>query len=101
MARPNVLMFGDMDWLAERTSEQERRLEAWLEKMRARKLVVVECGAGTAVPSVRLFSSYITERYDATLIRINKWESQVDEWGIGIAAGAMEALLAIDEQLGW
>jgi NAD-dependent SIR2 family protein deacetylase len=99
LARPNVLMFGDMDWLAERTGAQEERLETWLEKMSRRKLVVVECGAGTAVPSVRLFSSYIAERYDATLIRINKREPKVDEWGIGIAAGALEALTAIDREM--
>jgi NAD-dependent SIR2 family protein deacetylase len=99
LARPNVLMFGDMDWLADRTSQQEERLEGWLKEVCERRLVVVECGAGTAVPSVRLFSEFIAERYNAALIRINMRESEVGAGGIGIAAGALETLQAIDREL--
>jgi NAD-dependent SIR2 family protein deacetylase len=101
LARPNVLMFGDGGWLPERTDEQERRLERWLNEVRGRKLVVVECGAGTAVPSVRMFSERVMEREGATLIRINVREPEVPEGAIGIAAGALEALQAIDRELQW
>jgi len=48
-------MFGDGSWLDERTRGQPERFRLWvegLEKARAR-FVVVELGAGTAVPTVR------------------------------------------------
>jgi NAD-dependent SIR2 family protein deacetylase len=95
LARPNVLMFGDGDWLERRTLEQVRRYEGWLRSLRSAKLAVIECGAGLAVPSVR----NECERLGGTLIRINPREPQVPEDGISLPLGALEALQRIDELL--
>ena len=57
LARPNVLMFTDFEWLEHRQQMQARRMENWLAGVQAP--VVVEIGAGTAIPSVRHFSQRV------------------------------------------
>jgi NAD-dependent SIR2 family protein deacetylase len=93
--RPGILMFGDGGWDHARSSAQESRLDAWLSEIDPRKIVVVECGAGTAIPTVRLFSEKLARR-GATLVRINVREPEVPGGQIGLAMGALEALRAID-----
>jgi len=92
MARPNVLMFGDWSWIPHRTSAQEERFDAWLEREGSAELVIVEIGAGTAVPTVRYTSERVASRFGATLIRINPREPQVPPGQIGLPMGAVEAL---------
>lgn len=53
LARPNVLMFGDGRFVPDRTAAQEARFEEFLAETRDRNTVVIELGAGTAVPTVR------------------------------------------------
>ncbi|CAN5910258.1 NAD-dependent protein deacetylase [soil metagenome] len=98
LARPNVLMFGDFDWEGDRTRAQYQRLESWLGSVRGASLVIVECGAGRAVPTVRLTCEQIA-RTGATLIRINPREPEVPDRQIGLPMGALEALQAIDRAL--
>jgi hypothetical protein len=62
-------------------------------------LVVVELGAGTAVPTVRYAAERAIDSAGGTLIRINVREPQVPRGEIGIAAGALETLEAINERL--
>ncbi len=99
-ARPNVLMFNDWQWIPHRSSEQERRFETWLDEAGEGRLVIVELGAGTGVPTVRLNSERIARSRRGTLIRINLREPQVPPNQIGIACGALEALQKIDDLLG-
>lgn len=95
LARPNILMFGDEGWLGERSDAQAERLERWLAPVR--RPLVVEIGAGTAVPSVRHFSRSVLRREGARLLRINPREAQVaGEHDLGLAAGALEALQGIE-----
>jgi NAD-dependent SIR2 family protein deacetylase len=95
LARPNVLMFNDGAWLDARTEAQYERFEAWLAQ--ARRLVVVELGAGTDVPSVRRMG----ESRDAPLVRINPREPQVrSARDVGIPAGALAALRRLRQHLG-
>jgi NAD-dependent SIR2 family protein deacetylase len=96
LARPNVLMFGDYHWDETRTAEQQIRLENWLQDMDTMRLVIVECGAGTAVPTVRQFCERLSASADAKLIRINVREPDVPPGQIGLAMGALDALRAID-----
>lgn len=98
LARPNVLMFGDWLFVPERTARQERRFRAWLETV-AERLVVVEAGAGTAVPSVRRLSESLVRAVGARLVRINPREPEGPPGTIEIATGALEALLEIDRRL--
>jgi len=98
IARPNILMFGDVGWLEWRAREQEARLRRWLEG--AGRLVVIELGAGTAIPSVRHFSHSALIDRDAVLVRINPREPAVARsLDVSIAGPALAALQAIDEAL--
>ena len=95
LARPNICMFGDSDWLRARYEVQQRRLTEWLETVR--RPIVVEIGAGTAIPSVRRFSEEVISNHGGRLVRINPREAQVSSpWDIGLAAGSRHALEAID-----
>lgn len=89
LARPNILMFDDGQWEQARTAAQYRALAAWLD--RVRRPVVIEIGAGTAIPSVRRMSDQF-----ARLIRINPDAPAVRGSGaVGLAAGGLEALRCI------
>lgn len=99
LARPNVLMFGDWAWLPERTAAQERRFAAWLDDLGDSRLAIVEVGAGTAVPTVRMTSERVARRPGATLIRINLREPEVPNSHIGIPLGGLDALQAIEARL--
>jgi NAD-dependent SIR2 family protein deacetylase len=94
LARPNILMFGDYDWLPARTETAAVDHQAWLRERRERgeQLVVVEIGAGTAVPTVRRHAERVGG--DA-LIRINTREPEVRR-GIGIPAPARDALTELE-----
>ncbi len=96
LARPNILMFGDWDWDSERTDEQQRRLEAWLAQVHSSRLVVIECGAGRAVPTVRQICERLALRLNGTLIRLNPREPEPPSGQIGLAVGALEGLRALD-----
>jgi NAD-dependent SIR2 family protein deacetylase len=95
MARPNILMFGDAGWIEERTEKQERRYRAWLANLEPASVVIVELGAGNAVPTVR-FNSERIQQAGATLVRINPREAAGPRRTISIATGALDALRAID-----
>ncbi|WP_175684308.1 SIR2 family NAD-dependent protein deacylase [Burkholderia multivorans] len=91
LARPNVLMFGDAGWLGARYAEQERALQQWIAQ--AGRVAVVEIGAGTAIPTVRMLS----EQLGADVIRINAREAHARRADvIGLKGGALATLNALD-----
>ncbi|KXU87148.1 Sir2 family transcriptional regulator [Caballeronia megalochromosomata] len=100
LARPNILMFWDATWVEQRADLQEARLRAWLASVP--RPVVVELGAGKALPTVRRFS----ERHARhRLIRINlrEWVTAQQD-GLGFEGGALSTLQALDAALkeaGW
>lgn len=90
LARPNILMFGDGQWLARRSDQQERRLDDWMSQ--ASRLVTIELGAGSAIPTVR----YFAEQAGAPLLRFNPTESRVGGGrGEGFPVGALDDLRAL------
>ena len=95
IARPNVLMFNDWAWNSQRSDQQHERLTRWLETLGPKKngtVVVVEVGAGRALPAVRAFSQRLQSQ-GAALIRINLNEANVlESRHIELALGAKEAL---------
>ncbi len=102
LARPNVLMFGDWNWVSGRSDAQRRAEINWLSSRldALTRIVVVEVGAGTAIPSVRHFSHFISREHGARIIRINPREPQVpDSRDIGVACGSLTALQGIDAAL--
>ncbi|QGJ70985.1 NAD-dependent protein deacetylase [Planctomycetales bacterium 10988] len=98
-ARPNVLMFGDWEWNGERTEAQWERYETWLRSLDPGGCVIIECGAGTAVPTVRS----LCERLPFRLIRINLRECSIPNRraadGIELPLPALEALTAMKKLL--
>ncbi|MFP5309722.1 MAG: SIR2 family NAD-dependent protein deacylase [Actinomycetes bacterium] len=94
LARPNVLMFGDWGWDPTRTDAQERRLARLLDECVGAELTVVEVGAGTRLPTVRRFGEGLVASHGAVLVRIDPREPGGGT--IGIRAGGLEALTAID-----
>ena len=101
LARPNILMFEDRNWLEARSNVQQQAQQRWLAQLRSNsQVVLVEIGAGTAIPSVRYFSQCMSEQYGARIIRINPREPEVaNSWDVGIASGALDALAGIDDAL--
>ncbi len=98
MARPNILMFGDFSWIADRSSAQHARFKLWLASLerKSARLAVIELGAGTAIPTVRYTSEEAAERLRGTLIRINPREAAVSKGNaascFSIATGALEGI---------
>jgi NAD-dependent SIR2 family protein deacetylase len=94
-ARPNILMFGDYSWLADRTRGQEMRFESFLAQHSRDPLVVIEMGAGTAIPTIRYASERIGQRHAARVIRINPREAHIGGGHISLPCGALEGLEGI------
>jgi NAD-dependent SIR2 family protein deacetylase len=99
LARPNILMFGDGGWDSSQSDAQHRRLDDWLRALDPAGTVIVELGAGMAVPTIRIMSEDFAERPGATLIRINPRELDIPAGHIAIPMGGLAALRAIDERL--
>ncbi|MBL4797321.1 MAG: hypothetical protein JKY50_07900 [Oleispira sp.] len=95
LARPNILMFDDYNWQPERTEAQEKRFQCWKNSLNIlkQKLLVIEVGAGTEIPSVR----YLAESMSTDIIRINLWESNGADSVVLIPARGIEALFEIDK----
>lgn len=99
VARPNVAMFSDWDWDDQRDQAQRMRRKQWLASVADSnaRVVIIEIGAGLAIPSVRDFSEHIAQEFDAPIIRINPREPEVpSSRDIGIATGSLQALRGID-----
>ncbi len=95
LARPNILMFGDYDWISSRCDGQYRRYADWFRNVRARTLTVIEFGAGVSVPTVR----YECEARAGRLIRVNPRDSDAPEGAISLPLGALDAIERIDALL--
>jgi NAD-dependent SIR2 family protein deacetylase len=98
-ARPNILMFGDWSWISDRTARQERLFDEFVAEQRDRTMVVIELGAGTAIPTIRHTSEDLGRRRGATIIRINPRESQIALPHIALPCGALEGLRGIETAL--
>jgi NAD-dependent SIR2 family protein deacetylase len=99
LARPNILMFGDGDWDYARSLWQEKRFRDWLREVAGKRLAIVECGAGTAIPTVRHLCEGVAKTHRGRLVRVNVREPLVPAGGIGLASGALAALRVIDALL--
>lgn len=94
VARPNILMFNDWDWIDTRVKRRRMRFEAWL--LSVDRMVVIELGAGRAIPTVRNMS----ERNGPRVIRINTDEYTIDpEKCIGLQGRALDLLKVLDGTL--
>lgn len=99
VARPNILMFGDYSWLPDRTHGQEMRCDMFLDQHRGKRVLVVEMGAGSAVPTIRYTSERLGSFAGITVARINPREPQIRSPHLSIACGALEGLEGIETAL--
>ena len=99
LARPNILMFGDGAWDDSRSDQQHHRYTAWLREVGDAPLAIVECGAGSSIPTARRTGERLARSSSATLIRINPRDAQGPSGTISIPLGAGEALAALDRAL--
>jgi NAD-dependent SIR2 family protein deacetylase len=95
LARPNILIFGDSQWLSEQCEHQERRYADCLTRITGSKLLIVEFGAGLAVPTVR----WECEHHDGQSVRVNPRDWQGPSGTISVPLGALEAIRRIDAAL--
>lgn len=100
VARPNVLMFEDYEFVPSRWQEQQSRYRSWLAGVRHRRLVILEIGAGVAIPTIRRIGEQLAAECErATLVRINPQARLSEELCLPIALGALEALTLIESEL--
>jgi NAD-dependent SIR2 family protein deacetylase len=97
ISRPNILMFGDWGWNGQRSSDQEHRYAQWLNENRDKKIAIIEVGAGTAVPTVRMEGEHLAmKEQNMKLIRINPREYIVNNSiGFSIPLGGEEGIRSI------
>lgn len=101
VARPNILMFGDGHWVSDRSELQRQRFAQWLDKVGQDGLVVMEIGAGTAVPSIRFLSEQISRQLGAPLLRINPREPECSlANAVSLSMGGLAAIEAISKGCG-
>ncbi|OAA25751.1 NAD-dependent protein deacetylase, SIR2 family [Frankia sp. EI5c] len=105
LARPNILMFGDWNWVGDRSERAVRACNSWLDGLigagagggAGRRLAVLEIGAGTAVPTVRRMAESAA---GGRLIRVNPREAGIRAGaGVALGAGALATLAELDARL--
>jgi len=97
VSRPNIMMFYDHEFNSKRTLAQHKRYEEWLEQNKDSRFVIIELGAGLAVPTIRNFGEKFVKRSKkATLIRINPRDNYISEYiGISLKCSALDGLRQI------
>jgi hypothetical protein len=90
---------GDYGWVEERTRRERERFNGFLTRQNGRRIVVVELGAGTAIPTVRAMSERIGALAGARVIRINPREPMIAPPHLSLPCGALEGLRGISEKL--
>lgn len=95
VARPNILMFWDDAWLSHYTEGRFEQLRDWLRGVE--KLVTIEIGAGTAIPTVRNFG----QRQEGALVRVNMYNPFLPSHkeGVALKMGGLEAMRWIKSAL--
>ncbi|CAE8610924.1 unnamed protein product [Polarella glacialis] len=105
LARPNVWFCGDMNYVVRQsTCKQRDGYNKWLWDLQGRqaKLVVIECGGGLAIPSVRIEGEDDVDSCGdgSLLVRFNPNDCKVpSSKGVGIPLGGMRGLALLDAAL--
>lgn len=99
IARPNVLMFSDFGCVSTIVDRQAAAYEQWLAGVKDAKIVVVEVGAGEAIPTIRRESERLMDVFGATLIRINPRDANVPDGAISLPVGGLDGIRRIQDAL--
>ena len=94
IARPNIMMFGDWDYLSSRSDAQMKRFGRWKIDLanEKKKVAIIEIGAGTAIASIRRMSESAAKQFHTSLIRINPREAQGLPGTIKLHLGGFEGI---------
>lgn len=96
LARPNILMFQDWLWNANRTNTQEQEYHNFLNENKNKKIAIIEIGAGEAIPTVRLEGEELASVLKAKLIRINPRDYHINKTlGVGLNLGGLKGIREI------
>ena len=99
LARPNILMFSDFAWNSTRTYAQRQRFEKWIDKLNNKKLLIIELGAGTNIPTVRLTCEEVYQSTGNQFIRVNPRESKCElQNTLSLPMGAKDAIKVISQK---
>lgn len=99
VARPNILMFGDYSWISKRSAIQDETFDEFLQENQTKEMVVIEIGAGTAIPTIRHLSEQLGQQQQTTVLRINPREAHIKAPHFSFSGGAVEVLNLIDKYL--
>jgi NAD-dependent SIR2 family protein deacetylase len=100
IARPNIMMFNDSYYDNSNLINQLKTYKKFIDKLPQEKIVILEIGAGTSIPSVRKQTEYLADKLRTRLIRINPHEDTISPGDLSVPLGASEALRLIDEKVG-
>ena len=105
MLRPNISVFGDVEFYGKPYQHQRRRLNEWLANLKkcGKSLVILEIGCGINPHSLRMTNGKMMSGewkmpvFDNNVgtIRLNPTDEQSDEKTIHIAMGAKNGIRAI------
>lgn len=97
IARPNILMFSDEGFLQTRRNGQDNAYYEFVKSINSRKLLIIEIGVGTAVPTIRKTNEFLARKYaQTTIIRINPSDYKIDPPHISLPLPGLEALEKIN-----
>jgi NAD-dependent SIR2 family protein deacetylase len=100
IARPNILMFGDNNWVSTRSDIQSQNFSNWMNSiLHEENTVILEIGAGKAVPTIRNFSYNIANLTNGIIMRINPYDYNVESPHISIPMKAIDALELVHHNL--
>ena len=78
IARPNILMFSDFQFVSWRSDQQAERFRRFVSQATGLRPLLLEIGAGTFVPTIRHLSDELLREFsEGFLIRINPREPAV------------------------
>ena len=99
LARPNILMFSDFDWDSSRESKQNENFQSWVDSNKSKPLMILEMGAGLAVPTVRSTCEALFDQWEneTTFVRINPRDVCSIKGIVTLKMGALEALQLLDQ----